>query len=159
MWQWVAVASAGPYASLHLAQDRQPHQHSTTVFYRPDALPAAQPTFSVYLSISLSVCTGHVSQPWQNSWTDRDAVSEADSCGPIEPCIRWDAHWCLLANTVARRRCGLTSDYVDHLLSNRPSEILLLHLLHWHNLDIIIIPGLSCTTSQLVNTPQPSYMQ
>jgi len=29
---WVAVASAGPYASLHLAPDRQPHQHSTTVF-------------------------------------------------------------------------------------------------------------------------------
>ena len=31
------VASARPYASLHLA----PH-HS--VFYRPDALPASQPT-------------------------------------------------------------------------------------------------------------------
>jgi len=26
----VAVASAGPYASLHLAPDRQPHQHPTT---------------------------------------------------------------------------------------------------------------------------------
>ena len=39
--QWVAVASAGPYASLHLAP--APH-HS--VFYRPDALPATQPTAS-----------------------------------------------------------------------------------------------------------------
>ena len=28
--QWVAVASAGPYASLHLAPDRQPYQHPTT---------------------------------------------------------------------------------------------------------------------------------
>jgi len=28
--QRVAVASAGPYASLHLAPDRQPHQHPTT---------------------------------------------------------------------------------------------------------------------------------
>jgi len=27
--QWVAVASAGPYANLHLAPDRQPHQHPT----------------------------------------------------------------------------------------------------------------------------------
>jgi len=27
------VASAGPYASLHLAPDRQPHQHSTTLFF------------------------------------------------------------------------------------------------------------------------------
>ena len=45
--QWVAVASAGPYASLHLAPDRQPRQHLTTqFFYRPDALPAAQPTVS-----------------------------------------------------------------------------------------------------------------
>jgi len=45
--QWVAVASAGPYASLHLAPDRQPCQHPTTqFFYRPDALPVAQPTVS-----------------------------------------------------------------------------------------------------------------
>jgi len=42
----VAVASAGPYASLHLAQDRLPHQHPPLSFYRPDALPAAQPTAS-----------------------------------------------------------------------------------------------------------------
>ena len=30
--QWVAVASAGPYASLHLAPDRQPRQHPITHF-------------------------------------------------------------------------------------------------------------------------------
>jgi len=29
----VAVASAGPYASLHLAPDRQPHQHPTTLLF------------------------------------------------------------------------------------------------------------------------------
>jgi len=29
----VAVASAEPYASLHLAPDRQPCQHSTTQFF------------------------------------------------------------------------------------------------------------------------------
>jgi len=46
----VAVASAGPYASLHLDPDRQPRQHPTTqVFYRPDALPAAQPKASKHL--------------------------------------------------------------------------------------------------------------
>jgi len=44
-----AVASAGPYASQHLApESRQitmptPHRSS---FYRPDARPAAQPTVS-----------------------------------------------------------------------------------------------------------------
>jgi len=30
--QWVAVASAGPYASLHLAPYRQPRQHPTPQF-------------------------------------------------------------------------------------------------------------------------------
>jgi len=29
----VAVASAGTYASLHLAPDRQPHQHTITLFF------------------------------------------------------------------------------------------------------------------------------
>jgi len=28
----MAVASAGPYANLHLAPDRQPSQHPTTQF-------------------------------------------------------------------------------------------------------------------------------
>jgi len=27
------VASTGPYASLQIAPDRQPHQHSTTLFF------------------------------------------------------------------------------------------------------------------------------
>jgi len=44
----VAVASAGLYASLHLAPDRQPRQHpNTQFFYRPEALPAAQQTASI----------------------------------------------------------------------------------------------------------------
>jgi len=29
----VEVASAGPYANLHLAPDRQPHQHPTSQFF------------------------------------------------------------------------------------------------------------------------------
>jgi len=29
----MAVASAGPYASLHLAPDRQPQQHPATLFF------------------------------------------------------------------------------------------------------------------------------
>ena len=43
--QWVAVASAGPYASLHLAPERQPHQHPTTQFFTgrmPCLLPNQQ---------------------------------------------------------------------------------------------------------------------
>ena len=52
----MAVASAGPYASLHLAPDiTMPVPHHS-VFYRPDALPVAQPTASkhgrqVYLHV------------------------------------------------------------------------------------------------------------
>jgi len=36
------MATAGPYASLHLVPDSTPPLR----FYRPDALPAAQPTAS-----------------------------------------------------------------------------------------------------------------
>ena len=55
------VASAGPYASLHLAPDRQPHRHPTTqFFYRPDALPAAKPTAS---KLYIYHCKQHTSFP------------------------------------------------------------------------------------------------
>jgi len=37
-WQWHQLGY------MHLAPDRQPHQHPTAVFNRPDALPAAQST-------------------------------------------------------------------------------------------------------------------
>jgi len=43
----VAVASAGPYASLHLAPDRQPHQHLTTLFFLQAGCPSCRPTNSV----------------------------------------------------------------------------------------------------------------
>ena len=43
----MTVASAGPYASLHLAPDSTPRQQPhNSVFHRPDALPAAQSTAS-----------------------------------------------------------------------------------------------------------------
>jgi len=38
----VAVASAGPYTSLHLAPDRQPRQHHTTQFFT-DRMPFLPP--------------------------------------------------------------------------------------------------------------------
>ena len=45
---WDAVASVGPYANnLHLAPDRDNHTNTSSLsFYRPDALPDAQPTVS-----------------------------------------------------------------------------------------------------------------
>ena len=45
----MAVASAGPYASLHLAPDRQPHQHPSSrppVFLQAGC-PSCRPTNSV----------------------------------------------------------------------------------------------------------------
>jgi len=73
----VAVASAGPYASLHHAPDRQQRQHPTTeVFYRPDALPAAQPTASKHLhrnsEITLWDTDSHLLfQTWSKSVQDK----------------------------------------------------------------------------------------
>ena len=42
-WQWVAVASAGPYASLHLASGRYPLQHTTPQFLQAGCL-SCRPT-------------------------------------------------------------------------------------------------------------------
>ena len=42
----MAEASAGPYASLHLAPDRQPHQHPTTLFLQAGC-PSCHPINSV----------------------------------------------------------------------------------------------------------------
>jgi len=43
----VAVALGGPYTNhLHLAPDREHASTSPLVFYRPDALPSAQPAAS-----------------------------------------------------------------------------------------------------------------
>jgi len=42
----VATASTGPYASLHLAPDRQPCQHPTTQFLQAGC-PSCHPTNSV----------------------------------------------------------------------------------------------------------------
>jgi len=40
-----------------------------------------------------------------------------DSCRPMEPCIRWGAHWRHLANTICVQQwCGLVS-YFDHFLT------------------------------------------
>jgi len=57
----VAVASAGPYASLHLAPDRQPHQHPTTLFLQARC-PSCRPTNSVkalkaQLKVQLNIAT------------------------------------------------------------------------------------------------------
>jgi len=57
-WQWHQLGHN--YASLHLAPDRQPRQHPTTHFCRPDALPAAQPTASATASLALVIDPGAV---------------------------------------------------------------------------------------------------
>jgi len=49
----VAVASAGPYASLHLAPDRQPRQYPTTPFFLQAGCPSCRPTNSIK---ALKVC-------------------------------------------------------------------------------------------------------
>ena len=44
--KWVAVASAGPYANLHLVPDRQPCQQPTTQFLQALG-PSCRPTNSI----------------------------------------------------------------------------------------------------------------
>jgi len=64
----MAVASAGPYVSLHLAPDRQPCQHPTTQFFtgRMPFLPPNQQrqstevTESSLYSIEVKKVSGHI---------------------------------------------------------------------------------------------------
>ena len=68
----MALASAGPYASLHLAPDRQPHQHLTAQFFT-GRIPFLRQTNSVKalkamrksteLCILLSECSWHKLSP------------------------------------------------------------------------------------------------
>ena len=51
----MTVASAGPYANLHLDPDTTTPASHHSVFYRPDALPVAQPTASKHLQSVLIV--------------------------------------------------------------------------------------------------------
>jgi len=93
MRQWVAVASAGRHASLHLAPDRQPRHHS--VFYRSDALPVAQTIASkhwrqIHVSKYSTFCPGYLTglQTW-------DQLPTLPSCSicieHMKPMYRYDS--------------------------------------------------------------------
>ena len=53
----MAVASAGPYASLHLAPNIQPHQHPITLFFtgRINFLPPNQQRQSAEDNLKMAV--------------------------------------------------------------------------------------------------------
>jgi len=107
--EWVAVASAGQYASLHLAPDN--HASTPPVgFYRPDALPSAQPTASKHWRPCLWMAVMHdiyivigtvqikkmmmmISLPWAGFWcrspSDVDIACAMFVC--LQLCRRWMA--------------------------------------------------------------------
>ena len=63
--KWVAVASAGLYASLHPIPDN--HANIPPLgFYRPDALPDAQPTVSKHWSIALKCINVNQRNVWNS---------------------------------------------------------------------------------------------
>jgi len=76
----VAVASAGPYASLHLAPDRQPHQHPTTQFLQA-VCPSCRPTNSVKALKAQNVCQNN-----QQVKVDRKPVGICLGLSPYTPC-------------------------------------------------------------------------
>ena len=79
--QWVAVASAGPYASQHLTPDRQPCQHPTTLFLQAGC-PSCRPTNSIKALRGQRHCGG-------NTW-----VSPRLSTVHILTLIRMRQQWC-----------------------------------------------------------------
>ena len=87
--QRVAVASAGPYASLHLAPDIQPCRYPTAqFFYRPDALPAAQPTASKHWRHNIA-CSNTRAQKETNAWTTAcTAANTVSYAAPSNPPLK-----------------------------------------------------------------------
>jgi len=69
-----------------------------------------------------AVC--HTCEPYRNGWTDRNAVSVVDSGGPkgtLAPPgeYEWTVHlW---------QRCGLVSDYFDHLFTLLTATAIILY--------------------------------
>ena len=64
-------------------------------------------------SVRLSVT---IVSPAKNGCTDRDVVWDVNFGGPKEALLDGGAYWRYMANTTGRRRCGLMSNYFDHLL-------------------------------------------
>jgi len=88
------VASAGPYASLHLAPDRQPRQHPTTGFFtgRMPFLPPNQQRQSTegtkVISLTAETNSVRVVQEWNKLSQD---VVDAMSVNQLKD--RWDKFW------------------------------------------------------------------
>jgi len=63
---------------------------------------------SVCVCASVCLCAGHTDVPWQNGWTNRDAVWTADSCGYKATCIRWGSR-----SHVGRDRLGMSGSLIS----------------------------------------------
>ena len=98
------MASAGPYASLHLAPDRQPHQHPTTQFFTGQMpfLPPNQQRQSTEGNALVTYLLTYVQPDWQpenimsltpsiESWKDKSP--EQHSCTWINLSVQFKQHY------------------------------------------------------------------
>ena len=90
----MAVASAGPYASLHLAPDRQPHQHPPLCFLQAGC-PSCRPTNSVKALKARTQTTKH---------------RENNTPHFCTPCLRCDVR--VITNT----KMSATSSFLNNTL-------------------------------------------
>ena len=90
------MASAGPYASLHLASDRYPRQHPTAqFFYRLDALPANQPTASKH---------------WRTNWNAKQTEERHQHVQQLAV----DSQWHCQPQQTQRHCCHSTWHWTHH---------------------------------------------
>ena len=106
MRQWVAVASAGPYASLHLAAERQPRQHPTTRFLQAGC-PSCRPTNSVkalkaqWLMLWMNI----ILVPWSQKKLQEHLTVVLPAVA-ADAGWRWSVNGCWMMYTV--RRCEVS---------------------------------------------------
>jgi len=73
----VAAALAGPYASLHLASDRQPRQHPTTLFLQAER-PSCRPTNSVK-ALKANTATQQRKHKYKKAKTTTQSITVVDT--------------------------------------------------------------------------------
>ena len=148
----MAVTSAGPYASLHLAQDRQPRQHSATRFLKAGC-PSCRPTNSVKALIS-PACRANGSKPTtyccsgRMGQTDRRMYRQMDIVQFHRPCSAYNAGSAKNGHTHTHNRLmafvrgHLSGPVPEETVIHSDSSIISKKQTHTHTRLTALCPGL-----------------
>ena len=138
------MASAGPYASLHLAPDRQPHQHPTAQFFTgrmPFLLPNQQRQSTEGKPALSSKPTGHRCCRWSTGQTDGrtphryidPAAHTTQAASVMQYCVQ-EADWLTIYEQTQSALSELLQKTHPAWVGSWPSYVLMLKYQKWPKL-------------------------